>query len=130
MTRYTSLRLLMLALAALFIFASCSSSSNSDGNPVGGTGGGREFASGDLNTGQSFTHVFKTAKTVRYYCRPHGGPGGVGMAGVITVMAGGTPSSHSFSITNFTLPSFTIDVNDTVTWTNNGGVTHTVESDN
>lgn len=52
------------------------------------------------------------------------------MSGVITVVAGGSPSDHPVSITNSTLPDLTIDVNDTVTWTNSSGVLHRVESDN
>ena len=37
------------------------------------------------------TVVFPTAGTAGYYCEQHGGPGGAGMAGVITVV-GGTPT--------------------------------------
>ena len=33
-----------------------------------------------------FSHPFNTAGTFRYYCRIHGGPGGQGMSGVITVL--------------------------------------------
>jgi plastocyanin len=33
----------------------------------------------------SFSHVFPAAMTSRYYCGPHGGPGGVGMSGVVVV---------------------------------------------
>lgn len=107
-------------------------SSSDDSSPVESPSPStrHEFASGDLATGQSYTHVFKTAKAVPYFCRYHGGAGGVGMAGVITVAAGGTPSRHTFSITGNTLPSATIDVMDTVTWINNDGKVHTVESDN
>jgi plastocyanin len=39
----------------------------------------------------SFTLTFKTAGTVAYYCEIHGGPGGQGMHGVITVNAGSAP---------------------------------------
>lgn len=93
-------------------------------------GNGREFMSGDLQNGQSYTHIFTTAKEIPYFCKYHGGPGGMGMSGVITVTAGGTPSKHTFSITGNTLPSTTIDVMDTITWTNNDAMVHTVESDN
>lgn len=33
----------------------------------------------------TFSHVFPAAMTSRYYCGPHGGPGGVGMSGVVVV---------------------------------------------
>lgn len=35
----------------------------------------------------SFTRTFNTPGTVRYYCEAHGAPGGIGMAGSITVNA-------------------------------------------
>jgi plastocyanin len=44
-----------------------------------------------------YTRSFNTPGTFRYYCQPHGGPGGVGMAGTVTVTeaapppGGGTP---------------------------------------
>lgn len=34
-----------------------------------------------------YTHTFTAAGNNPYYCEPHGGPGGSGMSGVITVMA-------------------------------------------
>ena len=33
----------------------------------------------------TFSHTFPVATTSRYYCGPHGGPGGVGMSGVVVV---------------------------------------------
>ncbi len=115
----------------MLCLAACNGGSSTgyggDGNPTP-----REFASGNLNGGQSFTHVFNTAKSVPYYCRYHRT---MGMTGVITVNAGGTANRTNVSITGYTLPSLTIDVGDTITWTNNhtstyGYVVHTVESDN
>lgn len=122
--------LVVLGLTLTVVAFGCSSKSNS--NPVNSpmNGNSREFVSGDLHNGQSFTHVFTTAKVIPYFCKYHGGPGGMGMSGVITVVAGGTPSSHAFSITGMTLPSATIDVMDTITWTNTDAMVHTVESDN
>ena len=119
---------LVLALGSVIV--GCSSGKNSSPTGPASGGSGHEFTSGDIQPGHSYTHVFMNAKVIPYYCRYHGGPGGVGMSGVITVTAGGTPSSHSFSITGMTLPTMSIDVADTVTWTNNSGVVHTVQSDN
>jgi len=122
-------------LTAIPIINSCDGGSGT-GYDGGGNPTPREFSSGDLNPSppQSFTHVFNTAKSIPYYCRHHGGPGGVGMSGVITVNAGGSPSRTNVSIISSTLPDLTIDVGDTITWTNNDTspypTTHTVESDN
>ncbi|HEX2897530.1 MAG TPA: hypothetical protein VHP63_05715, partial [candidate division Zixibacteria bacterium] len=101
---------------------------SSTGGGGGGGGGNREFVSGDLSPSASFTHVFNTAKAVSYYCRYHRS---MGMTGVITVNAAGTPNTHNLSISsNTNLPDQTIEAGDTVTWTNNTGMIHTVESDN
>jgi plastocyanin len=40
-----------------------------------------------LGNGSTFSHTFGTPGTYRYYCHIHGGPGGVGMSGVVTVVA-------------------------------------------
>ena len=121
------------ALALVGVIAGCGSSSSptSSGSGGGGGGGGGSLimSSGDIQPGASYTHVFTTAQVVPYYCKYHGGPGGVGMSGVITVTAGGTPSKHAFSITGMTLPTTSVDVMDTVTWTNNTALVHTVTSD-
>ena len=45
------------------------------------------FNSGNLGTGASFSFTFAQAGTYPYYCEYHGGPGGQGMAGTITVTA-------------------------------------------
>ena len=48
---------------------------------------------GDANTGAwSSTVSFPTAGTAGFYCEIHGGPGGSGMSGVITVVAANAPS--------------------------------------
>jgi plastocyanin len=44
------------------------------------------FDSGTLRKGDTFSFTFNEAGTFAYYCRPHGGKGGQGMAGVITVV--------------------------------------------
>ena len=117
-----------LALASsVALLGGCGSSSS-----IGGPGGGgREFVSGDLAPNATYTHVFMTAKSVPYYCRFHGGSGGVGMSGVITVGVAGTPNKFQLSITSaIDLPDLAIEAGDTVTWTNNHTMVHTVESDN
>jgi plastocyanin len=38
-----------------------------------------------MTRGDSFTHKFNEAGTFRYFCAVHGGPGGQGMSGAITV---------------------------------------------
>ena len=128
--RVISMRAALAVLAATLL--SCSSKSSSN-NPTGPGGTAREFVSGDLaGSGASFSHTFTKAGSFPYYCRYHGGAGGVGMSGVITVTAPGsgyTPVTVPVSITTSTLPSLAIKTGDTVKWTNNSGVLHTVESD-
>ena len=41
----------------------------------------------NLSQGSTFSQAFASAGTFRYYCKIHGGPGGVGMSGTITVRA-------------------------------------------
>ncbi len=36
----------------------------------------------------SFSRTFATPGVVRYYCEVHGGPGGAGMSGTITIVGG------------------------------------------
>ena len=43
------------------------------------------FDSGLFGQGETFSHTFSTPGTYPYYCIPHGGPGGAGMAGVVVV---------------------------------------------
>ncbi len=45
------------------------------------------FDSGTINPGGTFMFAFNTPGTFAYYCRFHGGPGGVGMSGTVTVMS-------------------------------------------
>lgn len=109
-------------------------SSKGDGDPTGGGGGGgREFVSGNLaGNGASFSHTFATAGSYPYYCRYHGGRGGSGMSGVITVTnpPNASPQTFSYSIVGHDLPNYAIKTGDIVQWTNNSNETHTVESDN
>ncbi|MFQ5610853.1 MAG: plastocyanin/azurin family copper-binding protein [Anaerolineae bacterium] len=55
------------------------------GNPHTVTADDGSFDSGTLSNGGTFTVTFDQAGTFAYYCRFHGGPGGAGMSGVITV---------------------------------------------
>lgn len=114
----------------ILVISGCSDDKGTTNGGGGGGGNQKEFDSGNLINGESFQHVFDSAGVYPYYCQFHGGPGGAGMSGVITVNAGGTPNLIQFSITTSALPDATIDINDTVRWTNNSGMTHTVESDN
>src|SRR5262249_37073668 len=43
------------------------------------------FDSGVKNNGATFDHMFMAAGTFKYYCKIHGGPGGVGMSGQVVV---------------------------------------------
>jgi plastocyanin len=45
------------------------------------------FNSGSLQSGNRFEHTFDLPGTYPYHCEIHGGPGGVGMSGVISVEA-------------------------------------------
>lgn len=49
-----------------------------------------------MSTGDTFAHTFDEPGEYAYYCRIHGGPGGVGMSGVVVVTAAGseTPTAE------------------------------------
>ena len=108
----------------------CSDSNPTDSYGGGGGGGAVEFSSPTLNTGDSFSHVFATAKTMNYYCSFHG-TANSGMFATITVTAGGAPNLILSSITTTSLQTLNIDVGDTVRWTNNqAAMQHNVRSAN
>ena len=48
--------------------------------------GPNSWNSGLLGQGSAFNVVIGEAGTYPYYCQPHGGPGGIGMSGVINVL--------------------------------------------
>jgi plastocyanin len=122
MRRLASRWTLLLALLATVAVVGCSDKgTNSTSNP-GPTG--KELSSSALSTGQTYSHTFNTAGVFHYHCSIH-----TTMKGTITVNAGGTATQEHVTIQNFTLPSITINVGSTVTWTNNDGTSHTVTSD-
>jgi plastocyanin len=59
--------------------------SNSGQNPHTVTADDGSFGSGTLQAGDAFSSAFATAGTFAYHCTIHGGPGGVGMSGVVVV---------------------------------------------
>ena len=58
-------------------------------NPHTVTADDGSFGSGTLQPGESFSTTFDAAGSFAYYCEFHGGPGGVGMSGVVVVRAAG-----------------------------------------
>lgn len=58
------------------------------------------FTSGAPSSGWVFTHTFASAGSFRYFCSLHGGPGGAGMSGMVTVQAagGGSPGALRFAV--------------------------------
>ncbi len=58
---------------------------NGSGNTHTVTADDGSFDSGDVNAGGQFSMEFDTPGTYAYFCNYHGGPGGVGMSGVIVV---------------------------------------------
>lgn len=113
---------LLLALLAIAVVVGCSDKgTDSTGNPCGG---GPELSSTVLSSGQTYSHTFKTAGVFRYHCGVH-----PSMKGTITVNAGGSATQEHVAIQNFTLPSVTVNVGSTVTWTNSDSAPHSVISD-
>ncbi len=53
------------------------------------TADGGGFDSGPLGEGDTFSFTFEEPGAYPYYCLFHGGPGGVGMSGVVVVEASG-----------------------------------------
>jgi plastocyanin len=51
------------------------------------------FDSGNLASGQQFSHTFDAAGTYAYHCEIHGGEGGAGMSGTVVVEAQPAPTT-------------------------------------
>jgi plastocyanin len=67
----------------------------------------------------TFSHVFPTAMTSRYYCGPHGGPGGGGMSGVVVV---GSRAAWSPTDIPYTLNAWDFTSRTSVTNTGSAGI--------
>ena len=115
-----------LVLATSLIVATLSLTSCKNGTGNGGvtTPVARELDSGNIAGGSAYVHTFANAGTFGYHCTIHG----TGMAGTVTVVAGGAASAAVAIGNNFYNPaSVSVAPGGTVTWTN-GGSTHTVTS--
>lgn len=122
MNRLTSRWTLLLALLTTVAAIGCSDKGTSSTNNPGSVG--PELSSAVLSAGQTYSHTFKTAGTFPYHCGVH-----QSMKGRVTVSAGGSATQENVTIQNFTLPTLTVNVGSTVTWTNNDSAPHSVISD-
>ena len=94
---------------------------NNDLYPHTVTASDNSFDSGNLTNGATFAHVFTEASDHAYVCLYHSN-----MTGVIHVA--GASQIHEISISNmmFIPAELNINVGDTVRWTNNDAMPHTV----
>ena len=113
---------LLLALLTTVAVVGCSDKGTSSTTNPGPTG--PELSSSVLSTGQTYSHTFNTAGVFHYHCGVH-----PTMKATITVTAGGSATQEHVTIQNFTLPSVTVNVGSTVTWTNTDSAPHSVISD-
>jgi plastocyanin len=100
------------------------------GNPMDGGGGGgggtvKELNSGNIGTGNSFTHQFNTAGTFNYHCTHH-----PSMTGSVVVNDNATETTVNVSIVSNSQPFHAASVKPggSVHWTNNTNMVHTVTS--
>jgi plastocyanin len=114
-------------LITLFAVAAIGCSSDSTPSGPGGGGANKEFVSGTLNQNDSYEHVFTKAATYHYFCSFHG-TATTGMHGTITVGTAGTANKFQSNITASTLADFTIEIGDTIRWTNMTTMAHNVQS--
>ena len=113
----------IIVVALVAVALGCSSSNS----PTGPGGSTKEFVSGTLNQNDSYEHVFTKVATYNYFCSIHG-TATTGMHATITVNAAGTPNKFQSNITASTLQDFTIEVGDTIRWTNQTAMPHNVQS--
>jgi plastocyanin len=113
---------LLLSLLATIAVIGCSDKGTNSTDKPGPTG--PELSSPILSTGQTYSHTFSTAGVFDYHCGVH-----PTMKATITVTAGGSATQEHVTIQNFTLPSVTVNIGSTVTWTNNDSSPHSVISD-
>lgn len=111
-------------LLSLGVLSACSNGDSSTGPPGPGSGP-KELNSGTLTNGNIYRDSIATAGTYPYHCNFHGG-----MTGTVQVSNGG-PASAAVSIADnaFTPQIVSVRPNGVVTWTHNGGTSHTVTSD-
>jgi plastocyanin len=114
----------LLAIAVIMALAGCSSNSGNPTNPGGSSG--PELSSSVFSQGQTYSHTFTKAGTFPYHCGVH-----PSMKASVTVLAGGSATQASVSISGFVFQdaSLTVNVGSTVTWTNNDSAPHSVISD-
>ena len=133
-----------LAVAAVVVTAallagglvSCKNSYGTNPQPVTG-----ELNSGTIaGSGGAFGHMFSTAGSFRYKCNIH--PSCVSLQGVIVVVSPSTliptktlslnytgGSSGTYAVcSTLSQPTDSVHVGDTVTWTNNSPLPHTVST--
>jgi len=122
MKRLTLRWTLLLALLTTAAVVGCSDKGTNSTSSPGSTG--PELSSTVLSTGQTYSHTFSTVGVFHYHCGVH-----PSMHGTITVNAGGSATQEHVTIQNFTLPSMTVNVGSTVTWTNSDSAPHSVISD-
>ena len=144
MSRFASVLSLAVAVwVSAALLASCSKNSSSPGygNTGGGGGGGALELNGNLPaSGGGYSHMFNTAGTFNYHCTIH--PSCASLAGTIVVVPVGTAIQNRLlaisqsggssgvygTCSGLSVLRDTVQVGDTVTWTNNSPNPHTVVS--
>lgn len=85
------------------------------------------FDSGALGNNKSFSHVFQDAGVVAYHCKIHPNMKGKVTA---TAAAAAAAATHKIDITKMAFPASTaVAKGDTVVWTNQMSMNHTVTAD-